>query len=298
MKVQFAKAGSKRVPHDFYATPPEATVAILPLIADWPQPIWAPMCGTGAMSEVLIAAGKEVISSDPFPQGYGEVGKLFADYTDCPCPTMIENPPFNKAAAIIEHAHAIGITHLALLLKAQFWHAKSRIGLFEKHPPAWALPLTWRLDWDGRKSPTMDCTWFLWTPGTVETRVALLSKPITVPQSRDPVRLPATQASLVPLLDAATLSGDSELDSLMGLAPTPALSQSEMDEAALQLPEAERCAYWCDPERLERLNEAYKKAHANDPPIMGRKVPGEGNSGRAGMTQAAEDYYAGKGTPR
>jgi hypothetical protein len=238
MKVQFAKAGSKRVPHDFYPTPPEATLALLPRIASWPDKIWEPMCGTGAMSEVLIAAGKTVISSDPFHQGYGDVGKLFAEYTSAPCPTMVTNPPFDKAAEIIEHARAIGVTHLALLLKAQFWHAKSRIPLFLAHPPAWILPLTWRLDWDGRGSPTMDCSWCLWTPNTVETRAALLSKPKqveAVPQERPLVRLQGSQASLVPLLDAAlATTGDSELDMLLGLAPAkvprPKLSEKEVDE--------------------------------------------------------------------
>jgi hypothetical protein len=271
MKVQFAKAGSKRVAHDFYPTPPEATIALLPRIASWPQPIWEPMCGTGAMSEVLIGAGKTVISSDPFSQGYGTVGELFNDYTECVCPTMITNPPFAKAAAIIEHAHAIGVTHLALLLKAVFWNAKSRISLFEQHPPAWVLPLTWRLDWDGRGSPTMDCSWCLWEPGTVETRVSLLSKPqtaVTVPQSRDPVRL---QEPLVTLAPGTT--GDAELDSMLA---SPALSNSDL---------------------VDSMIANHRRHHANDPPPV-HKVPGEGNSGRAGMSEAALGFYSGKGQPR
>lgn len=259
MKVQFAKAGSKRVPHDFYPTPPEATLALLPRIASWPNKIWEPMCGTGAMSDVLIAAGKAVISSDPFHQGYGEVGKLFAEYTECICPTMVSNPPFNKAAAIIEHAHKIGVTHLALLLKAQFWHAKSRIGLFEQHPPAWILPLTWRLDWDGRGSPTMDCSWVLWAPETTETRVALLSKPqtaVTVPQSRSPVRLQEPLVTLAP-----GLTGDAELDSLLA---SPAFSQAE---------------------EVDRAIAGYQKAHPHiaGRPSPNRRMPGESGSGRAGV---------------
>jgi hypothetical protein len=41
----------------------------------------------------------------------------------------------------------------------------------------------------------------------------------------------------------------------------------------------------------------HRRHHANDPPPV-HKVPGEGNSGRAGMSEAALGFYSGKGQPR
>ncbi len=50
-----------RVPFDFYATPPEATPALLS-VEQFDGPIWEPACGDGAISRQLIATGHDVVS--------------------------------------------------------------------------------------------------------------------------------------------------------------------------------------------------------------------------------------------
>lgn len=46
----------RRIPNEFYPTPPEATRALLSVEA-FDGPIWEPACGEGAITRELIAAG-------------------------------------------------------------------------------------------------------------------------------------------------------------------------------------------------------------------------------------------------
>ena len=59
-----------RVPFDFYATPPEATRALLS-VEDFDGLVWEPACGHGAISRVLVNAGYSVVSTDLIDRGYG-----------------------------------------------------------------------------------------------------------------------------------------------------------------------------------------------------------------------------------
>lgn len=165
MNLGAALAGGngKRRENDFYPTPKEATYALLSLIADWPREVWEPACGDGAMARVLSSAGFSVYASDLVDRGYGDVRDFLLGYAELACPTsIITNPPFKLAADFILRADDLGATHMALLLKSQFWNAATRLKVWDRWAPYAALPLTWRLDFDGRGAPTMDCTWFLW----------------------------------------------------------------------------------------------------------------------------------------
>lgn len=161
--VMIAGGGGNRRENDFYPTPREATVALLPLIADWPKAVWEPACGDGAMARVLEGAGYDVLASDLVDRGYGDAcfNFLFDYWQGAPRP-IITNPPFKLAAQFIERADELGATHLALLLKASFWNAASRLKTWDRWAPYARRDLTWRLDFDGRGAPTMDCAWFLW----------------------------------------------------------------------------------------------------------------------------------------
>lgn len=119
-----------------------------------------------------------MICTDLNDFGYGTNGVNFLDtYIDCDW--IITNPPFSKATEFIEHALDID-KKCAFLLKSQFWHAKSRIDLFNKLPPSYVLPLTWRPDFlFGKKSgsPTMEVIWTVWS-GTSQAKYQPLRKPI------------------------------------------------------------------------------------------------------------------------
>lgn len=154
--------GSRRA-DDFYPTPWEATEALclwLKRHGWFPEYIWEPACGDGAMARVLEAHGASVHASDLIDRGFGQGGVDFLKFSVFPSPAVITNPPFNLAADFIVHSRPAKLR--AFLLKAQFWNVAKRLPLFHEDPPAWVLPLTWRVDFTGQKAPTMDLTWCVW----------------------------------------------------------------------------------------------------------------------------------------
>lgn len=159
---------------DFYETPPLATIALLDFLEKngclCPgHSIWEPACGSGKIAEILRNRGYNVISTDLNDFGYGETGIDFLS-EQRECDWIITNPPFSKATEFIKHARDLHV-NCALLLKSQFWHAKSRLNMFQNDAPSYVLPLTWRPDFlYGQKSgsPTMEVIWSVWN-GTVGT---------------------------------------------------------------------------------------------------------------------------------
>ena len=116
------------------------------------------------MVQVMKAMGYQVVDTD-IQQGI--------DFLTTPlvnCDWIITNPPFSQSGAFIcrciEHKRSF-----CLLLKSQYWHAKKRKTLFEKAPPTWILPLTWRPDFlfktRGKGSPLMDVMWVVWDLGNI-----------------------------------------------------------------------------------------------------------------------------------
>ena len=149
---------------DFYATPPECTIALLDNF-DWlfsGSRIWEPACGDGAISKVLEGRGYEVISTDLYYRGYGDSGMNFLN-ADCNCGGIITNPPFNLASEFIERSAAKNVP-FAMLTKATFWHAKKREQLFRSTKPMAIIAMTWRpsMSPERGKSPTMDFIWTVW----------------------------------------------------------------------------------------------------------------------------------------
>jgi hypothetical protein len=167
---------------DFYATPPEVTVALLDFLEDkglieWGDLIWEPACGNGAMEEVMLNKYFDVLGTDLHPQVPGRDSVDFLQ-SNLECDWIITNPPFSNATEFITHALELR-KPCAFLLKSQFWHARSRLDLFRENPPSYVLPLTWRPDFlYGAKSgsPTMECLWMVWSGGH-ETIYYPLEKP-------------------------------------------------------------------------------------------------------------------------
>ena len=150
---------------DYYPTPWQATEALLLREREWlrffPE-IWEPACGDGAISEVLKLHGYHAVSTDIAPRGYG--GTLdFLKADIAPAQAIITNPPFIHAEEFIRHAHKLGIEYMALLLKANYFHADCRIKLFQDLPPARVYPIGWRLDFTGGGANHFDCIWVVWS---------------------------------------------------------------------------------------------------------------------------------------
>jgi len=164
---------------DFYPTPPEATIALMDFLnLDFSLIVWEPACGDYDMVNIIKRYCPNVIGTDI---KYGD------DYlsTHKKCDVIITNPPFNVSAQFI--AKAVNEADIvAFLLKSQYWHAKKRLALFNKHVPTYVLPLTWRPDFlfkerqNGKKgAPTMEVTWTVWIKGDAITKYIPLKKPQT-----------------------------------------------------------------------------------------------------------------------
>ena len=164
----------KRHESDFYPTPANVTCALLDFL-ELPigTTIWEPACGEGHMAEVMRDYGYEVIATDL------QQGDDFLTSGDYNCDWIITNPPFSIADQFIQRCVRSG-RPFALLLKSQYWHAKSRLGLFRNNPPTFVCQLTWRPDFTfktrGKGSPLMDVMWVIWERGSI-TRYVPLEKP-------------------------------------------------------------------------------------------------------------------------
>lgn len=169
-------ANGNRHPLDFYPTPPEVTHALINFLEARElltpgSTVWEPACGDGAMAKVFDARGYNTICTD-IKDG---VDFITADH-DGLYTWIITNPPFNKSVQFIEHALDLECA-FAFLLKSQYWHSAKRLSLFEKCPPTYVLPLTWRPDFTGEGSSLMDMMWCVWIPWIGITRYIPLKKP-------------------------------------------------------------------------------------------------------------------------
>lgn len=164
----------ERKPSDFYPTPYEGTNSLIPVLKTiLPEgaKIWEPCCGDMDMTRVLEWHGFEVTSTDirDTGQGIGGVDFLNDDPEEkwgwIPDPDMIVmNPPFSLAYDFI--VKALSYTpNVACLLKIDYWNAISRYELFQRNPPMFFFPLTWRLAFlkeERGNSPLMNCAWAVW----------------------------------------------------------------------------------------------------------------------------------------
>ena len=167
-----------RVKNDFYSTPEEVTQALILAEAELlPSSVWEPCCGVGAMAEVIRRSGRKVWASDLVDRGYGVGNSDFLKQTAKIKNAVVTNPPFEIAEKIIRHSFSLGVDYLALVLKTQFWHAAKRAALFEKHLPSRIYAMTWRPDFSGGGSPTMDCIWCVWDNSEVKQQYKIMRKP-------------------------------------------------------------------------------------------------------------------------
>ena len=156
-------SGYERKVLDRYETPAWVTEALLPHLPRVPEVVWEPACGTGRMVAVLEAHDIVVHATDI------ETGRDFlADDYAVGSDAIITNPPYHQAYAFILRALDLmdetdGI--VAMLLRTDFDHAKTRQGLFSACPVFFKkVVLTRRIKWfeDSKGSPSFNHAWFIW----------------------------------------------------------------------------------------------------------------------------------------
>lgn len=167
-----------RVEDDFYATPAEATEALLKAEV-FNGNVWECACGNGMMSEV-IKQYNETISSDLVDRGYGKVGVDFLktssrdmgyDVYD----NIITNPPFNLFQEFAEKALKEANNKVALFGKIQALEGQKRATFMENSPLKTVYVFKKRInplrngspvDEDGKKwASTMAFAWYVWEIG-------------------------------------------------------------------------------------------------------------------------------------
>ena len=151
---------------DFYPTPKWATYALIDN-EKFSGDIWECACGDGAMSEVLGKTGNDIISSDLYDRGYGEIGHDFLT-TDRKFPNIITNPPFHSAEGFVASGLQTARDKFALLLRLAFLEgAKRANNIFHVHPPSRVWVFSERITFypKGAKragSGTTAYAWFVW----------------------------------------------------------------------------------------------------------------------------------------
>lgn len=91
-------------PDDFYATSPEAALALLEIEPQL-EHIWEPACGMGHLSKVFEMKGKLTFASDLRDRGC--VGAQVMDFFDCTWPyygDIVTNPPYSISTKFVLHA--------------------------------------------------------------------------------------------------------------------------------------------------------------------------------------------------
>lgn len=157
------ESGYERVDRDLYETPAWATKAVAPYL-DFDAAIWEPAAGGGKMADALKLYGAEVISSDI------STGTDFLRMNAIPegVRSIVTNPPYALATEFIEHALRLmepARGYVAMLLRTDFDHAKTRRHLFHDRPSfKRKVVLTKRIVWFDRPgaAPSFNHAWYLW----------------------------------------------------------------------------------------------------------------------------------------
>jgi len=170
-------SGYERKERDLYETPEWVTRALLLELPAVQRGIWEPACGSGKMStEICYNLPNMIFCSDIEPSI--EADRLDFLSTDGEyvsvndIATIITNPPYDQAREFCEHA--VGLMRqqrglVAMLLRTDFDHAKSRFHLF-RDCPAFAKKLVlarrvvWFVEDDGKPKaqPSFNHAWFIW----------------------------------------------------------------------------------------------------------------------------------------
>ena len=156
-------SGYERKERDLYETPEWVTHALVPHLPPYVKSVYEPAAGSGKMVRALADAGYGV-HADDISEG--------RDFLQCAGPlnvfSIITNPPYVLATEFIDHALELMKPipgTVAMLLRTDFDHAKTREWAFSRHPAfAKKVVLTKRIQWfeDSKGSPSFNHAWFIW----------------------------------------------------------------------------------------------------------------------------------------
>jgi hypothetical protein len=148
----------ERKERDLYETPAWVTEALLPHVRPV-ETVWEPAAGSGKMVGVHERFAGQVIATDI------ETGQDFLEARNS-ADAIITNPPYALATEFIERALSLTASRglVAMLLRTDFDHARTRQHLFQHPAFAKKLVLTKRIKWfeDSKGQPSFNHAWFMW----------------------------------------------------------------------------------------------------------------------------------------
>jgi methylase of polypeptide subunit release factors len=164
--VSQRESGYERKERDLYETPEWVTLALFPHLPRQPEVIWEPAAGSGKMARAIVKASPKVVSviESDIETGADFLSELVVEDG---VEAIITNPPYVLAQEFIKSAldRMEGHGIVAMLLRTDFDHAKTRGHLFAGHPAfAKKVVLTKRIQWfeDSKGSPSFNHAWFIW----------------------------------------------------------------------------------------------------------------------------------------
>jgi hypothetical protein len=163
--VSQRESGYERKERDLYETPAWVTLALIRHLPGRLRPgmnVYEPAAGSGKMLRVLADVGF-MMDADDISEGRDFLQCSRANHS-----AIITNPPYNIATEFV--THAIGLTApqngiVAMLLRTDFDHAKTRAKLFSECPVfSKKVVLTKRIQWfeESKGSPSFNHAWFIW----------------------------------------------------------------------------------------------------------------------------------------
>ncbi|MEZ5898496.1 MAG: hypothetical protein R3D51_03285 [Hyphomicrobiaceae bacterium] len=169
------QAVPRRIPNEFYPTPPEATRALLSVEA-FDGPIWEPACGDGRIAKILARHGYAVVPTDLNAYGFGEAGVDFLKAKTPRARHIVTNPPYGWGLADRFVAKALAFSRktggkVAMLLNMGSLCHRRRTPWWCKHPPARLYAVDDIVCWpEDRYGPAPRhftkhrYVWAVWTP--------------------------------------------------------------------------------------------------------------------------------------
>lgn len=199
-----SSGNGSRHENDFYPTPESIVDEIVSRWFPMVSTIWEPCSGDGRIANAFRAGGYHVIAGD-----IAEGDDFFA-HQDCPNPgiALCTNPPFDQVREFIDHAFAIGIQKMCLVLPERIWASSIGREQFEKWRPTVWVNLDWREDYLGKGgSPDRALAVAIWDrPCADRCTFEIWTRQPARPESKPD----ATPAGAVATEQAATLTSDEQ----------------------------------------------------------------------------------------
>ena len=172
----------EREKHDYYSTDPLA-IRLLHKhgLLDKNIQYWETACGGGRLSNELIRLGYDVVSSDLYDRGYGDVGVDFFKCNEVFQGNTITNPPYSFINDWIAHSLKITSNKVYIFCRIQTIETVKRYRIFKENPPLLICPFVKRIPcYKGEsmsKNGSAVCySWFIWdnTVDNEDTKVKWL----------------------------------------------------------------------------------------------------------------------------